>query len=197
MVATVYVPLTIVNFVIMLLSALRPCDSIALYCSTCACYSYYFSFCSGSKLSLDSDLLPPSALCVSTRYYTDMIKTLSTDQRVNRFFFNLGLACTAGLVVVILYVSLWIPYIQRRRSHMNEQSREIKVELFEQPKPCGCSSSRVLVTTVIGGHYYFIISLSNISYLCHMVSLMHAYHVYLTIFDDTCRWELFLWRWHL
>ena len=67
------------------------------------------------------------AAMFATVYYTDMIRTLSTDPRVNRVFFNLGLVALGGLLVILLYVGCYAPLIQRRRILVNEQMREIKI----------------------------------------------------------------------
>ena len=46
-------------------------------------------------------------------YFTDMPKKLMEDEKVNRPFLNVAVACLTVNICIFLYLTIWVPYQER------------------------------------------------------------------------------------
>jgi len=49
----------------------------------------------------------------SVMYYTDFLRVLFEDRRVNRPYFNLSLVCFGINCCLMFYLTIWLPYIKK------------------------------------------------------------------------------------
>ncbi|CAN0154040.1 unnamed protein product [Discosporangium mesarthrocarpum] len=55
-------------------------------------------------------------------YHTDFVRVLVEDERVDRLWFNVGVVCFSINVVIMLYLTIWLPHIMGIKISWNVHS---------------------------------------------------------------------------
>mmetsp|Transcript_9496 Transcript_9496/g.18671 ORF Transcript_9496/g.18671 Transcript_9496/m.18671 type:complete len:126 (+) Transcript_9496:248-625(+) len=63
-------------------------------------------------------------------YYTDLPKTLMEDKRINRLFLNVAVVCLAINIVIMGYLTFWVPYQERVLSKKMGKPKKLDWEVY-------------------------------------------------------------------
>mmetsp|Transcript_24758 Transcript_24758/g.55768 ORF Transcript_24758/g.55768 Transcript_24758/m.55768 type:complete len:170 (+) Transcript_24758:145-654(+) len=67
---------------------------------------------------------------IAAIYFTDLIRVLFEDKRINRLFLNVAIVCLAVNTVIMIYLTAWVPYQERLLSRKLGKPKKLDWEVY-------------------------------------------------------------------